>query len=621
MSYLDPLRLHFAGSFQAAPSTVNNDLTHFNNATFKPEYQRRASGSKDGWWNPSGDAVFRLSNCAVTSAYIGGVPVEADPVLLLKVADSDTKPPAKMVDLDPEQQMVSQIWGLQVRLCTADGANVLRTDFDLTSFTEIWVRDITDSPSKVGDSVFSAMYQTTLSNLEWYDVGSSSFLQQLQEQSRDGLSIKFNVDGYDMVFGSPTFTYGRIVGTIGPHRPNEPSRYTLGRHLSPAINSQGQPSSPVNFCAAVMNEATSKVLIDLGNALPTNGVGGPQSDVGELTVAYQSGGEWMPIGTVNYLAENWYASTAGVAALPAARALTKEELDGIGSAPIGVLLKGSPTQAPTLALVEPDSGLYVRADQFVYRLSPGESANVDLFATQWGRPLAGAQISVAADASQLQGDPNWPAPAVPLSAISFPATLTAGADGRATLTIAASDPGNPRGYVDGQVYGVRPLPNPPPPQTLQNPSDFVSLLVWDDFKPETPLTWHGSMQPIFQQYANLYPIMARFLDMSSYEEICIPRNLQILRLAFGLDPSDPNSMPVTRDLSEPKRKAILSWLSNLGPDGKPLLGVAAAAHAKPAAPPDQRQGAGEAKSEAMKGGKSAAMARRLGKAVTTKETQ
>jgi hypothetical protein len=29
--------------------------------------------------------------------------------------------PAKMVDLDSEQQMVSQIWGLQIRVCDAEG--------------------------------------------------------------------------------------------------------------------------------------------------------------------------------------------------------------------------------------------------------------------------------------------------------------------------------------------------------------------------------------------------------------------------------------------------------------------------------------------------------------------
>lgn len=49
MSYLSPLRLHFAGTFQASPSTVNNDPTHFNNATFKPEYRLRPAAEPASW--------------------------------------------------------------------------------------------------------------------------------------------------------------------------------------------------------------------------------------------------------------------------------------------------------------------------------------------------------------------------------------------------------------------------------------------------------------------------------------------------------------------------------------------------------------------------------------------
>ena len=37
MSYMNPLRLHFAGQFQANVSTVNNDPGHFYNAVFRPE--------------------------------------------------------------------------------------------------------------------------------------------------------------------------------------------------------------------------------------------------------------------------------------------------------------------------------------------------------------------------------------------------------------------------------------------------------------------------------------------------------------------------------------------------------------------------------------------------------
>ena len=67
MSYLNPLRLHFCGSFQAAVSTVNDDPAHFNNATFQPQYQQRQEGQNaNGWWNPRGDANWRMIGCNIS---------------------------------------------------------------------------------------------------------------------------------------------------------------------------------------------------------------------------------------------------------------------------------------------------------------------------------------------------------------------------------------------------------------------------------------------------------------------------------------------------------------------------------------------------------------------------
>src|SRR4051794_31281780 len=100
MSYLGPLRLHFAGTFQAAPSTVNNDPAHFDNDTFLPRYQQYGAGATDGWWNPRGNADFRLIGCGVTAAWLNGQAVPDDPVTTLLVADSNTRVAAKLVDLD-----------------------------------------------------------------------------------------------------------------------------------------------------------------------------------------------------------------------------------------------------------------------------------------------------------------------------------------------------------------------------------------------------------------------------------------------------------------------------------------------------------------------------------------
>jgi hypothetical protein len=100
--------------------------------------------------------------------------------------------------------------------------------------------------------------------------------------------------------------------------------------------------------------------------------------------------------------------------------------------------------------------------------------------------------------------------------------------------------------------------------------------------------------------------MKPIVDLKSYVSVCA--NVHILKLAFGLPVEDPNSMPVTRDLSDAKRKAILRWLSEPGADGKPLEGtprgpVAAVAMRHATVP--------EADESPLRGGKAMAASRRL----------
>ncbi len=178
MSYLNALRLHFSGRFQANVSTVNNDPGHFDNAGFQSSYQQMQSATAlNGWFNPQGDAVWRLLGCRVTSAWTSaGEAAASDPVLACRVADSDSRAPAKLVDLDPEQQLVSEIWGLQVRIADANGNTLLCGNFEPAAFTDIWDRA---TASAGGDTIAGAMYQSVLSGLEWGDVSSSAFLTQL----------------------------------------------------------------------------------------------------------------------------------------------------------------------------------------------------------------------------------------------------------------------------------------------------------------------------------------------------------------------------------------------------------------------------------------------------------
>lgn len=628
MSYLNALRLHFSGRFQANVSTVNNDPAHFDNASFKPSYQAMEGAHMqppNGWFNPQGDAAWRFLGCQVTSASTPDGPVgSTDPVLGYLVADSDRRAPAKLVDLDSEQQLVSEIWGLQVRIAKADGTTMLIADFEPAAFIDIWDRS-TDSAG--GDTIAGAMYQSVLRNLQWSDVSSSPFLTALQAASTDGvLSIKFNVDSFNMDFTSPDFMTGRIAGTIGPATLSEPQHMVLGRQFMANSNPYSlppgnffRPDSDINFCVGVVDAASRQFLVDLGNALPT-GAGGSILDLGDLAViAFDPlTGASYKIGTIpskgagGYTADpQWYARTAGVVTVP----IPADKLQQAQTMPLSLV-------SAIARISESSTGAFLRADTYVYRLSPGDSVDIAVYATQWGQPLAGAGVTFSLDSSQLQPGSGFPyvaaSPpvATPTSALVFNATATTGSDGIAHLKLTASDPGTPRWFnngadygIDGQVYGIRPQFTDAETYGggAQNQWNFISFLVWSGFTPSNPVTWID-LQPIFQQYANLYPVMNRFLDLGNYASV--QKNAGLLSLAFGLNPDDPNAMPVTRDLSPAKRDAILSWLAGDMPFGVPPLEPGPVI-VQDAAPPAALSAVAATGKPAQQGGKAAAAARRL----------
>lgn len=626
MSYLNALRLHFAGRFQANVSTVNNDPGHYDNATFIPSYQDMQGprfNPPNGWFNPQGDAAWRLLGCTVTSAFIDGAPAgSSDPVLKCIVADSDSKAPAKLVDLDSEQQLVSEIWGLQVRIADANGHTLLQGDYEPAAFFDIWDRAI--GASSGGDVDAGAAYQSVLTNLQWGDVSKSKFLTRLKAAASDGLlSIKFNLDGVNLSFNSPDFMSGRIAGTIGPATASEPHHMVLGRQFMASHGSGGNFFSPlggINFFAAVVDESRGAILLDLGNALSTTVPGGPMTDLGDLTLGiYEPSSPGNPSGSVTALAKipsqgkggyaskddpDWYARTAGVVSVR----LRSSQLKAIAAAPLVL------TSGPSVFISEWTSGVFVRADRYVYRMSPGDQAEVPVYVTQWGKPVPKASVGFYADPSQLQPSNNInpndvPPVAVPPGAMTFNTTAKTDAGGKAILTLKASDPGTPRYFnngadygLDGQVYGIRPtLPGVPFAGPV-NQWNFVSVLVWSAFKTSKPVTWND-LQPIFQQYANLYPVMNRFLNLGDYDSVV--RHAGLLTLAFGLNPADPNAMPVTRDLSPAKRDAILAFLK------KPVRGTVKKTKAALEAPEAERTVDPAAAVLAAKGGKAAAAARRV----------
>jgi hypothetical protein len=552
MSYLSGPRLIFAGRFQADVSTINNDHDNFNTATFTPNQQNPGSGL--GEWNPRGTGVFRLITCSVAGATYGdGTSAAGDPVLGLSLLDGTPRPPGKLVDLDTDQQGCSQIWGWRLHLGKPGETPVFTGDFEVSAFSDLWARV---QGNVNGDGRFGAFWQSVLTGVTWNDPGTSRLLRELRAATGGGmLSIRFNTDGYKDDSTDPWFTSGRIVGAIGPALANEPHGFIRGRQCAP-LNQQ-QPT--VGWFPAIIDKARGKLVADFGNALKTDGVGGPPVAVPGLQLGYlATPSGFTPVGPVTIGDDQWYASTAGICEVPSGRSLSAAELAAMAASPIAAAVPNG-QGGWTVLSQEGSDGVHVRADGFVFRMSPGDTVAVTIWASQFGEALPDAEIQLS---SAPLADPTTGPSA---TALSVQSSVKTNGNGVARATLTGTDPGIPRGFIDGQVYavsyGVVSAENATVP--YQDPFDFISVLLWSGYEvPQTP-TWWGDVYPILLQYADLYPVMKPILDLSDYHSVV--RAKRGLQQALSLSPSDPNYMPVTRDLSPAKRQTILKWIAPATP--------------------------------------------------------
>jgi hypothetical protein len=239
-------------------------------------------------------------------------------------------------------------------------------------------------------------------------------------------------------------------------------------------------------------------------------------------------------------------------------------------------------------LQESIHGLYVRSDNFVYRLNPGETLPIEFYASQFGHPLGSSEISLAATEGFMGGsgggdtlDPparptaKIPDIAVPADGVSYNSIAQTDGYGYVSVPLTANPAGlgavPPRGYISGQLYGIAYQIVDLPAGYAANPFNYVSTLVYGKKEVPAEPTWYGDIQYLFTQFGNLYPIMGKYVvDLSNYHSVV--SRLKILKLAFSLPVSDPNYMPVSRDLGADDRATILKWLDSKGPDGLPLLG-------------------------------------------------
>lgn len=576
MSYLNVPRLCFFGKFSADPSTVNNTPGNYSPSNTNPS----------PGWNPNGTGYWQFIDCTVQAVYYAdgtaSTSPRQDPVIGAAFGSANQGSKGKIVDLDPEQQMVSEIWGQKVQLTqtgihegsgSAPVFNLFKGTYNVAAFTDIWFRAVDYTAS---DAPMGAAFQSVITSLQWDDGGIiSRFLTELKAASPDKLSIKFNLDGIDLVSSSPTFTQGRIVGTIGPAYEHEPDYFVPGRLLrnSPTSSSDPDnipatlltpPGKPIFFTPCKVELDTKKVIVDVGNSISTTSVGGPMNTEGlgklEL-IALRENNTYASFGEIKYQAPNWYETTAGIEEFN----LTAFQIKFAEHYPLAIARVKAPGDYEVLIQENP-IGAFVRANKFVFRMEPGEEVEVDLYATVLGKPAVGQLITLVQDPASVNNMQSPVNPAsipigIPPSALQIPANVTTDANGHASFTMKASDPGNPRQFIDGQVYGIRYIwGEQESPDYNHDPTNFISVLVHNSYTYEDPPTWTKNVEPILGQYGKLYPFMNGIIALGDYDAVV--QNKDAIKGVFSVPKSDPSYMQVTRDMSRGKLEMILKWLDH-----------------------------------------------------------
>jgi hypothetical protein len=597
MSYCSLPRLTFSGLFQADVSTVNNDVRHYDVSNFEPSYQLpQTVDALNGWWNPEGTGAFRLINVRVATAQTVLGTTE-DPVVGLFVNAQADASSAKLVDLDPQFQMGSALFGLTLVL-TDGQTEWMRGTYAWAAFRDIYFGRRAGGG---GSGSASAKFTSVLTDLTWGAAADASpVLTALRAGANsNGGKLSVNLMTYGFSTGR---TQGGLTGAIGLWEHGDPESFVSARRLVVA-NGGMATTAGIGFCDAEVR--SSLLSLDLSNALPLQAdnslrnIGDlkaailrtPDSVAATAATAGIPEGQTLPeaqlklLSEINYRSANWLQD-GGIVDLP----LDAEAENLIANHPIALVVPQAGGNW-LVAIRETIGGLLVRADQFEFRMDPPKTGVIQdrlrLRATRWGKPFQGVGIGLSMQPRQSGGggggngptDPTSPIPDVnfPADRVTFASSVLTGADGWAEVVLAASDPGNPRGYIDGQLYtidyqialtGVSPMA----------PLDSVVLHVRDAFEAPDQPDWHLDIAPFMRQYDNLYPIMSKWLFSLSDPGV-VREHATLMSFAFERPLNDPNHMPATRDLSKGKRWAVLAWLAQLTgsapvPQPAPLSAVA-----------------------------------------------
>jgi hypothetical protein len=545
MSYLDLPRIYFAGRFFANPSTINNKL-----ANYSPDVRLLPFPVKEQttsvleeyagfqYINPYGLHNFYFTECVVTGFHTeDGVYLSGQPPLGIVASGT---PHAKIVDLDPDQQSISQLFGLAINLQFNDGSG-FQGPLEPTCLQDLWYGRV---PNASMDQKAAGCFQSLipLEKLTWRVGGSHSIIETLRKRCVTGVSIKFMLDAYQSNNKEPDFNYGRVIGIVGPGLPDEPIRFPAERRL----NTGGSIFGPAYW---KLDSPKRRVTIDLSNSVPLHSMGGESINAGALHAIILRDGKATPLHTrpLDY-SRAALIGAGGIIDLP----ITADQCAELEKHPLGIQAV-SPDGPPSLLLREDHSLTWINCDPTWLRLAPGQKSTVAFYARRAGKPLAGAEIDLGITRHLVNNRPR--------AGIQFPSKILTDERGRADLEISAHTPlllPPRRGIIDSQVYYIGGSWQAAGELTRQSGGGALSVLAFNEIARVDAPTWIDHVEPIFSFYARLYPGISNILKLDSYDDIRV--NAEIIRKCLLLPYEHPLHFPPSRDLAPERAQMICRWI-------------------------------------------------------------
>lgn len=399
------------------------------------------------------------------------------------------------------------------------------------------------------------------------------------------------------------FNYGKIVGSVGPCFDGEPTFVVPARTLSPVPAPRRQttaepppappaPPGPSGWWAQAkldLDVSPPSLTLDLANSLPVELPGRPvwHQALGTLSLAYVSGSGPTKtyttiVASIDYANEDFIDKQSGMLVVTDFGTVDPRTL---ADRPLAVrrTITENDVAATYPFLEECSEGWSLRADQFIYRMNPGmqttpsfaqgETNTVDFYVRKFGKieetagmriglsvltPSQAANYTVSTLGTSGTNGIDESNLSTPTGKLMFSSSSVEVQGGRATVTITGLDPGNPRRYLDGQVYFNTYNFSPEVPDFHLDPNDLVSVQIYQQNPIEGYPTWVNGIGDILRQYGMLYPIMGQF-QLWTYQGVV--ENREKIQRVLGLDISQPLHMPVTRDLSAIRCRLIMDWFS------------------------------------------------------------